>query len=186
MAGFEAGGNKYHVHVFPTDAAGGADDAGCGGSITGGHFNPTFTDGSVTKEVGDLNGKHGLLTTANQKSSYTDAALPLSGDQSVMGRSIVIHKASGARWACANIGAAGKGYTVSFPAKDGYPSGKIELFQASMMSKTTITVDMTGFEAGGNKYHVHVFPTNATGGWDDEGCGASVTGGHFNPTFTDG
>ena len=32
--------------------------------------------------------------------------LPLSGHMSVLGRSIVIHKADGSRWACANIGSA--------------------------------------------------------------------------------
>jgi Cu/Zn superoxide dismutase len=186
MTGLEVAGNKYHVHVFPTAAAGGADDAGCGGGITGGHFNPTLTDGSVTKEVGDLSGKHGLMTPTNEKDTFSDPDLPLSGDMSVVGRSIVIHKADGTRWVCANIGKAGMGFTVTFPVKAGYPSGTMQLFQASESSKTTVSVSMTGAEAAGNKYHVHVLPTAAAGGADDAGCGKGVTGGHFNPTFTDG
>ena len=60
-----AAGLKWHVHVFPTAADGGADDAGCGGGITGGHFNPKFSDGAATKEVGDLSGKHGLMNATN-------------------------------------------------------------------------------------------------------------------------
>jgi len=188
MTGLEVAGNKYHVHVFPTAAAGGADDAGCGGGITGGHFNPAFADGVVTKEVGDLSGKHGLLTPANSKAFYVDTDLHLSGAMSVVGRSIVIHKANGDRWVCADIGTAGIGKVVTFPVKAGYPSGSIELFQATPASQTTVTVSMTGAEAApaaGNKYHVHVFPTAAGSGADAE-CGGSITGGHFNPAFADG
>ena len=184
MTGAEAAGNKYHVHVFPTDAAGGAD-AECGGGITGGHFNPTFTNGSVTKEVGDLSGKHGLLTPSNSTGVYADASLPLTGDMSIVGRSIVIHKNDGSRWVCANIGTAGIGKKITFPTKAGYPSGSIELFQATPASKTTVTVSMTGAEVAGNKYHVHVNPT-ATGSGADAECGGGITGGHFNPTFTNG
>ena len=39
----------------------------------------------------------------------------------IVGRSIVIHKADGSRWACANIGSAGVGATVTFPPTDGAP-----------------------------------------------------------------
>ena len=130
----------------------GVDDAECGAGITGGHFNPTFADGAVTKEVGDLSGSHGSLTPATSKAFYTDKDLPLSGLLSVVGRSIVIHKNSGARWVCADIGTAGIGKFVTFPVKAGYPSGSIELFQPTPASKTTVTVSMTGAEAAGNKY----------------------------------
>ena len=73
---------------------------------------------------------------------------------SVVGRSIVIHKAdAGAtRWVCATVGTAGIGKVVTFPVKAGYPSGSIELFQPTPASKTTVTVSMTGAEAAGNKY----------------------------------
>ena len=62
-----AAGNKWHVHRFPTDAAGGTGDGGCGADVTAGHYNPTFKSGytSCTDqsdcEVGDLSTKHGKL-----------------------------------------------------------------------------------------------------------------------------
>ena len=43
-----AAGNKWHVHRFPTDAAGGTDDAGCGAAVTAGHYNPTFKSNYAT------------------------------------------------------------------------------------------------------------------------------------------
>jgi hypothetical protein len=61
-------------------------------------------------EIGDLAGKHGavaLPTASNAKRMLiTDLALPLSGDESVAERSIVIHAANGgsARMACATLG----------------------------------------------------------------------------------
>ena len=54
------------MHAFPTSEEGGVDGE-CGGSITGGHFNPTFKTAPFTPgdqstyEVGDLGGKHGNL-----------------------------------------------------------------------------------------------------------------------------
>ena len=62
------------------------------------------------------------------------------GNTWIVGRSIVIHKADGTRWACANIGDAGFGATVTFPPEGtvdgvvtpaGLPSGSIKFFQAS-------------------------------------------------------
>ena len=59
-------GNKWHVHQFPTSASGGMDSTGCGGSVTGGHYDPTFKVGYSSCsgsdcEVGDLSGKFGRL-----------------------------------------------------------------------------------------------------------------------------
>lgn len=60
-------------------------------------------------EVGDLNGKFGLLTLAGDTSPYKNVfftdLIPLSGAYSVLSRSITIHarnKGAG-RYACADI-----------------------------------------------------------------------------------
>lgn len=56
-------------------------------------------------EMGDMSGKHGLLTIGNQKLVLVDENLPLTGNFSVMQRSIVIHDKNrkNQKLACANI-----------------------------------------------------------------------------------
>jgi len=103
-------GHKMHVHVSPvtTDCA-----------SAGGHFDPlgvesngytTCTGNAAAKAVGcylgDLSGKHGLVSIggSSAKQFFSDLNLPLSGAQSIDGRSIVLHAAnSGApRVGCAS------------------------------------------------------------------------------------
>ena len=57
-------------------------------------------------EVGDLSGKYGSLKDKMTiKKVYNDSNLPMFGSQSIVGRSIVIHKEYKAeRWACSTIG----------------------------------------------------------------------------------
>ena len=110
----------------------------CTGDAVGGHFNPYNWDASESPkpsvgtpdqyEIGDLSGKYGLLKQqSNMRGVFNDSNLPLFGAQSVVGRSIVVHKkykvgGSGnpgifylvyldtlydhkaERWACASIG----------------------------------------------------------------------------------
>ncbi|RWS31303.1 uncharacterized protein B4U80_11343, partial [Leptotrombidium deliense] len=56
-------------------------------------------------EMGDLSGKHGSLTIGHKRYVYTDINLPLTGNYSVLGRSIVIfdRNDNSVKMACANI-----------------------------------------------------------------------------------
>jgi hypothetical protein len=69
--------------------------------------NPPFpgTPGSSRARVGDLSGKHGLLSR-NMPSElvYSDGQITLSGPFSVMGRSVVILGVGGAPIGCCTIG----------------------------------------------------------------------------------
>ena len=150
-----AGGNKWHVHRFPTDAADGTDGGGCGMDVTVGHHDPTFKYGSACTdqadcEVGDLSGKHGWLGmgSSTDMATYSDETLSILYDPRTerskmwavgrliterskmwaVGRLIVIHKdnPTSDRWTCANLGEAGVGVDV---ALGGAASGTIELFQ---------------------------------------------------------
>ncbi|KAJ1650094.1 Cell surface superoxide dismutase [Cu-Zn] 4 [Dispira simplex] len=103
---------SYHIHELPVDANGNC-------TSTGGHFDPhkanpqdnTYKcipeEPSTTCEVGDLSGKHGKLKSTSDKplvvGEYMDADVHLSGDDTVAGRSVVVHNAAGDRIACANI-----------------------------------------------------------------------------------
>jgi Cu/Zn superoxide dismutase len=173
------------------DATRGGVDGECGGAVTGGHFNPTFQDvdnptvgQQGTYEIGDLGGKHGRLgiaATTDQRPALTDTTASIiyssaagsKGSMWIVGRSIVIHKANGARWACANIGSPGIGTTVTFPASETLPSGSIELFQPSEADSTAMIVNLDGLE-GDNKWHVHVHAVPTAGD-------CAGTAGHFDP-----
>ena len=75
----------------------------CTGDAVGGHFNPYNWDASESPkpslgtpdqyEIGDLSGKYGLLKQqSNMRGVFNDSNLPLFGAQSVVGRSVVVHK----------------------------------------------------------------------------------------------
>lgn len=106
----EAGG--FHVHELPVLPPTHIGDFPCG--ATKGHYNPYNVDISTSPEaglgahnqyeLGDLSGKHGqLLGLEDVAATVTDHNLPLFGARSVMSRSLVIHRAEGARWVCANL-----------------------------------------------------------------------------------
>ena len=126
----------------------------------------------------------------NTASIIYDKTPGSKGNTYIVGRSIVIHAADGARWACANIGDAGFGATATFPAAgvinpdtgeatpEGLPSGKIEFFQPSAADSTSMIVSLIGLEQAGNKWHVHEYPVPSSGD-------CAGTGGHFDPKGVD-
>lgn len=125
ITGLKGNNKLYHVHVRPVpkyDAEkvkynSTAIAQICADPATGGHLNPHhITEKLPPKsapldkyEVGDLSGKHGPMVQVgpaqedHYAGSFTDDKLPMSGDNNIIGRSIVIHKNDGKRWVCANI-----------------------------------------------------------------------------------
>ncbi|XP_051883398.1 uncharacterized protein cusr [Pristis pectinata] len=85
----------WHVHTYPLQSAG-----NCSG--VGGHYNPYYVDIKASYkyscslayplhcEVGDLNSKQGPISLG-KRYLKTDVYLPLTGDFTVVGRSVVIH-----------------------------------------------------------------------------------------------
>lgn len=102
----------YHVHVASVE---GDLEFPCEATTLYGHFNPRNVNpklspppslGSTEQyEMGDLSGKFGTLDNLLEyESSYNDTNLPLFGYESLIGRSIVIHKKEKmARWACSTL-----------------------------------------------------------------------------------
>lgn len=125
LSGLKGNNKLYHVHVRPVpkfDAEKVRTNASaiaqlCGDPATGGHLNPHHIveklppkSATLDKyELGDLSGKHGPLAEAGPQQadrylgSFRDDKLPMSGENSIVGRSVVIHKNGGARWVCASI-----------------------------------------------------------------------------------
>jgi len=88
-ADFSLTNNTFHIHqrgILP----------GQNCTDTGGHYNPV-------KNYGELSGKWKNLTIVDREFNFTDNDVKLEGPYNILGRSIVIHDASGARIACCNI-----------------------------------------------------------------------------------
>ena len=86
LSGLGGNAGMFHVHELPVT------DNQC--SSTGGHFTH-----------GDLSGKHGGLEGEDEvRECFMDTNLSLFGKNSIVNRSVVIHKNPGGdRWVCANI-----------------------------------------------------------------------------------
>uniref|UniRef100_A0A3P9MSQ8 Superoxide dismutase copper/zinc binding domain-containing protein n=1 Tax=Poecilia reticulata TaxID=8081 RepID=A0A3P9MSQ8_POERE len=101
----------YHVHSFPVPSV---RSGQCSNDNVGGHWNPFAVDttsppgpGSTHDkyEIGDLSGKHMSLSgRSTYQMTFTDFNLPLFGQNSIVGRSVVIHLVSSDTYACASIG----------------------------------------------------------------------------------
>lgn len=112
LAGLDKEASGFHVHEVRI-----SDDKEfpCSQDSVYDHFNPFNLDSSVTPypgigssdqyQVGDLSGKLGLLDDKiSQRCEFIDTNLPLHGPNSIIGRSIVIHKKEkGDRWLCGSL-----------------------------------------------------------------------------------
>ncbi|XP_053381588.1 uncharacterized protein LOC123557821 isoform X2 [Mercenaria mercenaria] len=173
----------------------------------GPHYNPysVFLDGDYASmcnpgnpfrcELGDLSGKHGKLNIRsavdNRKLKYffSDMQLPLSGPQSVVGKSIVIHEANsgGGRLSCANVmEKVRREATVSeWSSAEGQssPTGTISFVQDCidiLSCMTKVSVSLSGLNSMVAGYHVHQYPTDVNTP-TSQVCQSSDVGGHLNP-----
>jgi Cu/Zn superoxide dismutase len=184
LSGLEGGAGGYHVHSFPMSS-------GCGVESTGGHF---LSGAGV--DIGDLSGKHGSLAGLDSVTkTFEDSDLTLFGPQSIIGRSIVIHRNEDGnpRWVCANIGYPREVKTVvaNFLSSDGTGGveGTITLKQVADASdsETSVLVDLwyadeVAATTTSHKWHVHQELVREAGA---DACEAASTGGHWNPNDLD-
>lgn len=105
---------QYHIHEKPASW----NEIDC--MVTGGHLNPYNGNPKANStdelEVGDLSGRHGLITQDQikpgivapntYKAEYADQYISLNPDSPAFigeGRSVTFHYSNGTRFACANI-----------------------------------------------------------------------------------
>lgn len=190
--------STFHVHNFPVPSVRMPPSSMCSNDNVGGHWNPFRVNtndptyptmpGSTHDryEAGDLSSKHISLAGKNNLSmTFTDFNLPLFGQKSIVGRSVVIHQTDGARYACTSIGYPGE--VVVARARFLNPVvGDIWFTQLkdNPLSDVAIFVDLsygnpTMTETRNHNWHVHTYPISSERDDDERRC--STTGGHWNP-----
>jgi hypothetical protein len=176
------GGNAYHVHMFPADSVDGV----------GGHFDPFGVEvdsyscdmqDPATCYVGDLSGKHGTLP-ASASSSHSDYMLPLTGRDSIMFRSIVIHRADGTKWMTSQIMPKGKDVqTLMAMFKQDYGTyavlANVTLFQVKDDPWSPAAVMFHGQYNQGSSGYTGEWHVHENVGADDNIC--EDVGDHYNP-----
>ena len=178
----------WHVHVFPFRLG---SPSPCSSSNVAGHFDPLLASAetdysarcagnSSLCEMGDLSGKHGVLTNLNRVEQFSDSTLHLHGVYSIIGRSVVIHRPDNTRLACANIeypDVAGFTRNILYSPFRSTVSGDvyIQQYSSNMTSVFTDLLLLTSVSSSSNhNWHVHtdqVLP--------EESCSAAM--GHYNP-----
>lgn len=187
----------YHVHNFPLPSVRSPSSSQCSNDNVGGHWNPfkvNTSDPSYPKapgethdryEVGDLSAKHMSLAGRNEVAvMFKDFNLPLFGQNSIVGRSVVIHQTDGARYVCASIGFPGEVLVararfqspvigdIWFTQLENNPLSDVTIFMDLSYGNPTMTTTRN------HNWHVHVHPISSERDDDERRCG--TTGGHWN------
>jgi superoxide dismutase, Cu-Zn family len=88
LAGLTPGNHGFHIHEF-------GDISSSDGSSAGGHFNPAGMPHSAPASEKRHEGDMGNITAdkdGNAHLEYIDRVLELTGDNSIIGRAIIIHE----------------------------------------------------------------------------------------------
>ena len=173
LSGLINGPNPWHIHEKRVPLSG--DLSAC--DQTGDHFE--IGAGKLSRwDMGTMNSVPGELYKESRVLS-DGMNVSLSGSHSIVGHSVVIHKAKGAgvtapRWVCANIEYVDPPITAWAVFDMDGVGGSIQFSQGTNGSDPTqIVVDLTGLKDGPNPWHVHEKPVQGVA------CGDSSTGGHF-------
>ncbi|XP_044201649.1 uncharacterized protein cusr [Thunnus albacares] len=198
LSNLESRVGPYHVHNFPVPSVRSHPSSLCSNDNVGGHWNPfgvSQSDPTYPKvpgsthdkyEIGDLSNKHMSLAGKNNSDMvFTDFNLPLFGQNSIVGRSVVIHQTDGARYVCASIGYPGE-VTVArarfqspvigeiwFTQLNEYPLSDVSIFMDLSYGNPTMS------ETRNHNWHIHTYPISSERDDDTRRC--STTGGHWNP-----
>ncbi|KAF7641969.1 hypothetical protein LDENG_00267270 [Lucifuga dentata] len=192
----------FHVHNFPVTSEGQSGSSLCSNDNVGGHWNPfglNTSDPTYPKqpgsthdmyEIGDLSNKHVSLEGKNAVDMvFQDFNLPLFGRNSIVGRSVVIHRTDGARYVCASIGYPGE-VTVAKARFLINVVGEIWFAQLKNNPLSDVTIFMylaygntTAIATRNHNWHIHMYPISSER--DDDANRCSTTRGHWNPFNVD-
>jgi hypothetical protein len=139
---------NVRIHNLPMIYKGSAG-VSCSSDAVGPIFDPTSWNTTslcslIQKKncaIGDLSGKIGAIGQANSKSSFNDPNLPLSGKNSIYGRTLVFTTSSGVPKACAIVtSAAVATYAVAY--FKGPVAGTVYFRQANTLDGTLLYANL--------------------------------------------
>ncbi|KAF3687413.1 hypothetical protein EXN66_Car003085 [Channa argus] len=187
----------YHVHSFPVPSVRSPLSSLCSNDNVGGHWNPfgiNTNDPSYPKEpgsthdryeIGDLSGKHMSLVGKNYlEEVFQDFNLPLFGQNSIVGRSVVIHQTDGTRYVCASLSYPGEVVVaiatfrtpvigeIRFTQLKNNPLSDVSIFMDLSYGNPTVTPTKN------HNWHIHTYPISSEMDDDERRC--STTEGHWN------
>lgn len=188
----------YHIHNFPVPSVRLPVSGLCSNDNVGGHWNPfgvntndpTYPKGPGSThdryETGDLSAKHMSLAGKNDLDMvFMDFNLPLFGQNSIVGRSVVIHQTDGARYVCTSISYPGE-VIVARATFRNTVVGEIWFTQLkdNPLSDVSIFMDLsygnpTMTKTQNHNWHIHSYPISSERDDDERRC--ITTGGHWNP-----
>lgn len=166
-------------------------------------FNPkNMNDASCSKTmhgkcaIGDMTSKHGKIEVSlatkmqsSTKAAFTDTNLPLSGDDSVQGETLLLFPSDPIQAiACAKIvRLEPKTLKVSFDGsvQEGV-TGHFMFTQSSPFDATTAEIKLTGLNKKAQGYHIHAYPSPSYMHLlPNESCTGLIAGDHWNPYNVD-
>ncbi len=180
----------WHIHQYPFFNG---DESPCSPSSVGGHYDPLRANENLNYssdcqqnrslcEIGDISGKFGKLNSSLTSFNISDDHLPLYGQYTILGRSVVLHFSNGSRYVCANIDPNNSDDPVRayVPLRGGIIFGDISIIQYTNNSTlvysklfNTVPVSLN------HSWHVHTNRVSV----DDIGCASAA--GHYNPHAID-
>ncbi|XP_072025881.1 uncharacterized protein [Amphiura filiformis] len=184
----------YHVHKFPVPLKYYENDQLPSDNSVSGHFNPygkpyPLPIGMTNDEyeIGDISGKFGNLAGLDElNTTYVDWNMPLFGKNSVVGRSVIIHKEEAAeRWIYGTIGYPSSEVKTLQSVFTSPVVGKIVLRQPinDPLGDTSVWVEVAYSDGSSttenHNWHIHQLRV-ANDYLSDEGR-CSSTAGHDNP-----
>lgn len=176
----------YGIHALPVLARQQLHQNLCSQANTGKLWNPLSMNTTSSRgdhsswPIGDLSGRHGTLEGhKNFSAVLTDWNLPLYGNNSVIGRSVLLSQSGGQPSACSTINVEGDVVTALASFRKGVV-GRIIFQQAPSDPYDDVTVYVELSHVSDNvsrnhNWHIHEFPLSS----EIEGCAGA--GGHFNP-----
>ncbi|OCT64595.1 uncharacterized protein LOC121398191 [Xenopus laevis] len=182
----------YSIHSLPVLAHRGPGQNLCNQNGTGDIWNPLGVNRNTSSypkqsgsghnlwQMGDLSGRHGSFQGYEEISTnLIDWNLPLYGNNSIVGRSVVLSKTDGIEWVCSTIRQEGDIVVATASFRKG-AVGRVVFRQPLEDSDHDLSIlvelsSVSGQMSNGHNWHVHEFPLQL----ESDSC-ASV-GAHFNP-----